>query len=363
MKSSLGIIAALFVLLAVGWSLMDRTPMERMVELDPALPRVTLAPASSSLETVVGAEWVDGQLYVLDPARSEVVVMEEGALGWTEVTAFGYEGSGPGEFQWPTDMVWLPDVREFVILSSDRRVHRYSRDGKHLKDEALQLPCALGRGSLARRSGGRYWVSGNCVFPGMQKDTVFAVVAGLDETGSWRVLAKKPRFSLDGGFGTAFGLERPVAAGNSTAYLNAGNDLCFSVVRDLPWSAGRDPDLCLQGPRFVGLKPDDFPSDPRFSGPAFSWPTPLPSIAGYGINEDRMLLLRMYSADSVFLEAHSLVESDAPAQRLAVGPWDALVGCRDFGCLWFEAGISENRLGLLLFSELLQQSEESGNGL
>ncbi len=362
MKSSLGIIAALFVFLAVGRSLLDRPPIERMVGMDPALPRVTLNPASSSLGMVVGAEWVDGQLYVLDPARSEVVVMEKGALGWTEISAFGSGGGGPGEFQWPTDMVWLPDVGEFVILSSDRRVHRYSREGRHLGDETLQLPCALGRGSLARRSRGRYWVSGNCAFPGARKDTMFAVIAGLDGEGAWRVFAQKPRFSLDGRFGTAFGSERPVAAGPSAAYLNSGNDLCFSVVRDLPEGGGHSPDLCLRGNRFEAPEPDDFPSDPRFSGPAFSWPRPLPSISAYGINEDQLLLLRMYSADSVFIEAHSPKEADGPGRKLAVGPWEALVGCRDYGCLWFEPGLSENRLGLLLFSELLQTSERPSHG-
>jgi len=191
---------------------------------------------------------------------------------------------------------------------------------------------------------------------------VFAVIAGLDGEGAWRVFAQKPRFSLDGSFGTVFGPERPVAAGISAAYLNSGNDLCFSVVRDLPERGSHNPDLCLQGSRFEAPEPDDFPSDPRFSGPAFSWPRPLPSISAYGINEDRLLLLRMYSSDSVFIEAHSLPKADAPGRKLAVGPWDALVGCRNFGCLWFEPGLSENHLGLLLFSELLHTSERPSHG-
>jgi hypothetical protein len=362
MNRTLGIIAVLFVALAIGWPLIEQAPMEEGFEVDPSLPRVTMDPASSSLGMVVGAEWVDDHLYVLDPARSEVVVMEKGALGWTEVSAFGSEGSGPGEFQWPTDIVWLPDVGEFVILSSDRRAHRYSREGRHLRDEALQLPCALGRGSLARRSGGRYWVSGNCVLSGVQKDTMFAVVAGLDGKGGWSVFARKARFSLDGDFGTAFGAERPVAAGTSAAYLNAGNDLCFSVVPEDSEPVDDQPDRCLPGTRFETPEPDDFPSDPRYSGPAFSWPKPLPSVSAFGVSGEEIFLLRMYSADSVFLEAHPARGADSPGKQLAVGSMDHLIGCRHFGCLWFEPGISENRLGLLLFPELLQNTGRPAHG-
>ncbi len=89
MNKTLGIIALLFVALAIGWPLVDRPSLEGIGGVDPALPRVRLDPASPSLGMVVGAEWVDDQLYVLDPARSEVVVMEKGDLGWTEIFAFG----------------------------------------------------------------------------------------------------------------------------------------------------------------------------------------------------------------------------------------------------------------------------------
>jgi hypothetical protein len=334
------------------------------VAMNPSLPRVTFVPAAASVGSVVGAEWVEpatgpaGHLYLLDASLAQVVILEEDASGWRQVAAFGSEGSGPGELRWPQDILWVPESEEVLVLSRDGRIHHFTKDGSHLRDESARFPCTLARGTLARRPGGGVWVAGDCSFPATSGDTVFAVVLGEDRDGTWRVFARKPRFTLDGRFGSVFGLRRPVASNESATFLNAGNDLCFQVVepvgspgafRELTAVEDALAELCLQGRRYRAPEPADFPSRRLPPGRAFSWPDPLPSHSAMAASGNRLFLLRMVSADSVFLEARRVDAPEHPGEKLAVGPIQGLVGCRSWGCLWFRPDAAGGRVGLLRF--------------
>lgn len=354
MKKSLGLAAIALLCLLVIQTRSSSVPAVEDFHLDPTLTRVAFRPAPSTLLGVIGADWVDGRLYALDPMRSEVVVLEEGESGWSEVFSFGGKGNGPGKFRSPMDVLWLPGRGRVVVYTADQKAHYFTRDGLHIRDETLPLPCVLGRRTLAFRSPDDFWVSGNCAFPGTGGDTVFAVAAGRTLANEWTLVAKKPRYTLSGRFGTPFGIQGPTAGNSDGAFLTAGNDLCLGWLDPAAPDSGEGSvkDVCLQGDRFRAPVPPDYKPPPSRFGNLFVWPDPLPAVSEVALSGDHLVLVRMYDADSVLVERHDLTDPGSPGQALAGGPFEGLVGCRRYGCVWFRAGLQANRIGTLFFSEL-----------
>jgi len=357
MAKSIGVIAILLVSSSLVLFLADANRESESIALDPSLPRVTFQAGSPSVARVAAAEWVGNRLYLLDTSLHQVAVQERTETGWTEVSVFGTKGDGPGEFRWPQDILWDPEIEELLVLSANGRVHHFTADGVHIRDETIYFPCTLPRGTLARRPEGGFWVSGNCTFPATSGDTVFAVVAGEGADGEWRVFAKRPRLTLDGRFGTAFGVQRPVATDGSRLFLNAGNDLCFDV---LAAPSSDQTEVCFDGPRFRAPEPEGFGAGPGPSRQALAWPDPLPALSGLAARDGRLFFMRLFSADSLFLESRRFDEPEAEGEMLAVGSHAEFVGCRGWGCLWFRTDSTGIQIGHLLFSDLEEDLVNGG---
>jgi hypothetical protein len=358
MKKPLGVMAIVLLAFLSLFLLGERTTAVEGFEVDPAMERVRFLPASPTLLSVSGADWVEGSLYALDPVRSEVVVLEQGDSGWSEAFAFGGEGAGPGELRSPMDVLWLPGPREVVVLTSDHQAHYFSKEGAHLRDQELRLPCTLGRRSLALRGPDDFWVSGNCAFSGNGGDTVYAVAAGRDEMGGWTLAARVPRYTMDGAYGTPFGIQDPTAGGPTESFLNGGNDLCLSrLAKPGQGSSAGSGAVCLPGRRFTAPEPSDYQPPPARFGGLFAWPDPLPAISGAGLAGHHLTLVRMYGADSAFVVEHDLDNPEAPGRILAGAPFSGLVGCRSYGCLWFQPGLEGNRIAVFFFPGVVTEGE------
>lgn len=124
-----------------------------MVVTNPAQPILTGADAWRLEETLsigvlegdpayqfggIAAIEVDeaGFIYVLDPRVQRVAVFDSAGVFGRE---FGREGEGPGEFRYPSRLLWEGDT--LVVWDSRlRRLSYFDRDGNLLRDARVDLP-------------------------------------------------------------------------------------------------------------------------------------------------------------------------------------------------------------------------------
>ncbi len=319
----------------------------------PGLPSVSFAMGPSTLLGVSAFDWdpETESLLVLDPFSRQVVGLRFEGGQWRERRRFGREGEGPGEFRFPMDLLLLPEAGELAVLDRDQRVNVFTPEGDPKRTEALQIPCRLGMGMLVHRAPGRYWIAGNCVFPPPGADTMFVVLLEEGPGGRWDVAARQTRFTLDGAFGTALGPQRPAASNGAMAFLGSGNGLCLLAVGagDGPGTR-RDP-FCFSGGSFSAPQPRDFSVGGLPRARAFQWPDPLPAFHAAGATPEHLYFVRMFGADSVVVERHSIQDPGAGGVQLAVEAFQGLVGCRRAGCLWFRSGEAGNEVGWFPFRE------------
>ncbi len=73
----------------------------------------------------------DGQIYITDAARQVVLLFPQGDLA-SEPKEIGSEGSGPGQFVHPREIVLDKEGNFYVLDDGNSRVQKFSPDGEHL---------------------------------------------------------------------------------------------------------------------------------------------------------------------------------------------------------------------------------------
>ncbi|NJD11637.1 MAG: hypothetical protein FIB01_14785 [Gemmatimonadetes bacterium] len=276
------------------------------------------------------------RLYLLDPLAPAVRVVRFANGQWQAAGVFGRQGGGPGEFSTPTGIAQLPDGR--VAVAEPGRIHFFTADGVYLESTAPSLPCPV---PLPRVAGSRHgiFLHGSCLRVGGATDTMQMVLFWSPDGRTFREVARDPRFTTDGRFGTAFGADAGYSDGPGEGLFGAGSTACLYRITEpdgVPAAARRcDRDLrrfrlALSPRTRAGIEAR------RRRSPAAASALRVPAVHPPYV--ERVVLpsgaawLRGYSEDSLVLR---LV---GDSRDLAVLPYQGLIGCRRQGCLWSELG-------------------------
>lgn len=98
------------------------------------------------------------RIYVTDSGNHQVLVYEPNG---TLASRLGAAGNGPGEFNLPTDLAFLPDGRILVADSGNRRVHIFDAEGNFIRsikisDQTVgRLLVPPEQGFILTKTGGR----------------------------------------------------------------------------------------------------------------------------------------------------------------------------------------------------------------
>lgn len=335
-------------LLAVaGLALLGARVLERGAGAVAYRPDVGVARRANEAATLAGVSSITDfalsgrTLHIVDGRDAAVVRFRATEDGWVETLRLSAKGDGPGELRMPFSVA--VDAGGGIAVLDGARVHTFDADGSLRATRRLDTRCRTGLGVLAFDPAGRLHLAATCAGGAGRGDTVDAVLWRLDRdegrgagTGvTLHELARAPRFTLDGRWGTSFSTERPLSDGADRLLFGAGLRPCFDAFgADSAAPAERcfAPESRWRADPPASLAGSAAPSG--LDGPAWRWPRALPYYHDLVATAAGDVVLRIFSADSAVLR---LVDRrDSGGTDLMVVPYAGLVGCRAGGCLWRE---------------------------
>lgn len=313
----------------IGCSAVDAERSESGIEHRPAddVVRLTGAPLrGDDIGLVRDFDTAGDTIFLLD-ITGRIAVVRHAQNGLELAGHIGRRGGGPGEFMQPSG---LAVTHGSIAVMDGARAQFFTLTGTLQQSKQITLPCAMMRPSIAPARDGLF-VHGGCLQRGVATDTMMAMLAWSADTVSWDVIVSAPRFTTDGSFGSVFGAQSLLTTGPDGRHAFGGGETnCIWSITD---TGGRptatescpvvgtlysaDPPPELEGRMKTGL----------MASMGVRWPETLPAYLERFVVEDRTVLIRPFSSDSLVIQSPD-------GRDLAVAPLEGFVGCKASGCLW-----------------------------
>lgn len=294
-----------------------------------AVPRLAaVALAGDDIGLVRDFDMSGDTIYLLD-AMGRIVVVARDSAGLRLAGHIGRPGAGPGELQRPMS---LAVAGGSLVVMDGARAQFFSRSGDFLESRPVSFPCMMMTPALSPAREGLF-LHGACLQRGVATDTMKAVLAWSSDTTVWEVLARVPRFTSDGSFGTIFGSRSLLTTGAGNRHAFGGGEFnCLMTVTEGDGRPGVE-EVCPVAESLYRADPPPGMNERlqagRIAGMNIRWPATLPVYLERFVVDDGVLLLRPFAADSL------VIQTTAPSSvDLAVVPADGMLGCKSAGCVW-----------------------------
>jgi hypothetical protein len=301
-----------------------------------------------SLSAIRGFVVLDGMVYVLDGQGGHVVVLKRASSGaWEESAVIGKRGKDAHDFLSPTGITTLPGDSGFAVIDGSRLLY-FSKTGVPGRIRTLQLRCHPHRPAVALGPAEAVFIADDCQEDGMAKAVLSWSPDGVEK---FAILAKAPKFALDGSSGSVYTGPRSMTDAGDHILFGVGLTACVIVIEKRA-TAPQAPlhrecvdssdALSAPPPAEITSRVGAVRKAGRKVGRAWEWPDPMPYYAASVTLPGGHAIVRTVSAESMF------VQSLVPGARhmLVVAPGNGFKGCDRDACFWLANVRGELRMAL-----------------